>query len=636
MQSSSSPLADPPPSALRAERLLAEEALLLESMARGAALEGTLVAIAELAERHLEGARCSVGVLDDRGRIRHRTAPTIPREVLVAWDAVEPDDPLALALRAGDDLLIHLDLPSHPLWSDLLAGTDHGIARAMWSLRVSQPEGRLLGLFTVLHEASRGPTEEELSLLHRVRHLAAIAIERDDFQARLERQALYDPLTQLPNRTLLLNRIDHALTVAVRHGHAVAVLFVDLDHFKVVNDSLGHAAGDELLRQVAARLEDGVREADTVGRFGGDELVVVCEELHEPAEATAVAARIAEVLTEPFVVRGSSLHVTASVGIAISDGEPVTADSLIRDADAAMYAAKGGGRARAELFEPSLRRRAVERLRTEHDLRAALRDGQLVLHHQPMIDLHLGRAVGVEALVRWEHPTDGLVLPGRFIDLAEETGLIVPLGEVVLRAACEQLVAWARARPDLPLSMSVNLSGRQLGDPAVVDRVAGIVRSAGIPAGALCLEVTETALVQGLDRSGAALDRLHDLGVNLAIDDFGTGYASLDYLRRLPTARAIKIDRSFVGGLVRPEPQDRAIVAAAVVLADQLGLDAVAEGVETLAQLAILRDMGCRLAQGFLFARPAPPDQTFEQIVAWADGGLPPAWTGGGADPGPD
>ena len=422
-------------------------------------------------------------------------------------------------------------------------------------------------------------------------------------------QAFHDTLTGLPNRALFADRLGQALARRERRRMEAAVLFLDIDRFKWVNDSLGHAVGDELLVAVADRLHSVVRPGDTVARFGGDEFVVLCEELHGPAEALAVADRLRHVLGAPFELQGREICLTASVGIALaSTSTHDTPDALLRDADAAMYRAKERGRDRVELFDDQMRSRAIARLETESTLRQAIDQGHLTVHYQPVVKLGNGRVTGVEALVRWKHPIRGLIPPSDFISVAEETGQIVALGAFVLTEACMQVARWNNRYPDRPpLNVSVNLSAHQVRSRNLRDLVAQALARSRLQPRLLCLEITETALVEDAEASRIALETLKDLGVTLAVDDFGTGYSSLIYLRRFPV-RVLKIDRSFVVGL-GTNAEDTAIVAGVVGLARELGMLSVAEGVETAAQAARLAELGCPLAQGYHWAKPLPARQ---------------------------
>jgi diguanylate cyclase (GGDEF)-like protein len=432
------------------------------------------------------------------------------------------------------------------------------------------------------------------------------AIERKRAEVALAHQALHDPLTGLPNRALFLDRLEQALARAQRSSVGIAVLFLDLDRFKVVNDSLGHEAGDRLLTDLANRLRDVVRPADTVARFGGDEFTILCDVRGE-RDAVLIAERVAAAIEAPFTLNDNEAFLTASLGIALTTGrEDARAEALIRDADAAMYRAKERGRSRYELFDLALRTRAVDRLEIENALHRALDRGEFRVFYQPAIDLRTGELMGVESLVRWQHPTRGLVGPDQFIALTEETGLIVALGSWVLREACRRWTHWEESGTSTP-RMSVNLSTRQLAQPDLVDVVADVLGETGMDPARLSLEITESTVLEDTESALNTLEALKRQGVRISLDDFGTGYASLALLKRLPVDE-LKIDRSFVMGLGR-DPQDSAIVSTVVGLTEALGLVAIAEGVETPAQAEELRRIGCRFAQGFYFARPQPPER---------------------------
>ena len=448
--------------------------------------------------------------------------------------------------------------------------------------------------------------ERELQVLTTFANHVGSALHNTHLIEELRAQALQDPLTGLPNRTLLLDRLSHALKRLRRRPGGVAVLFCDVDRFKVVNDSLGHQAGDELLIAAARRIEGGLRAGDTATRFGGDEFVVVCEDVRDEAQAAEVAERLAASLAEPFLLRGEDIYLTASIGVAVTTSTDDDPMSLVRDADAAMYEAKAQGRSRCVVFDNPMRERAVARLEIENDLRRAIERGELRVHYQPNIRIDGLRMIGAEALVRWERPGRGLVPPSDFIPLAEETGLIVPLGRYVLDEACRQVAEWtAEGIIDDTFAISVNLSPHQLRAPAVLDHVHDAITRSGINASQLCIEVTESALVDDTGGATETIRRIHSLGVQIAIDDFGTGYSALSYLHLLPVG-ILKIDRSFVGRL-GPDPRDRAVITGLIDLAHALSLTVVAEGVETAEQLADLAAMTCDIAQGFYFARPQAP-----------------------------
>jgi diguanylate cyclase (GGDEF)-like protein/PAS domain S-box-containing protein len=436
--------------------------------------------------------------------------------------------------------------------------------------------------------------------------------ERKQAEIELSHAALHDTLTGLPNRALFLDRLGLALRRTERRSGSVAVLFCDLDRFKVVNDSLGHDAGDRLLVDVAGRIVTALRPADTVARFGGDEFTILCEDIAGEIEAATIAQRIVDVFRDPFLLEDGEVFLATSVGIAIARGNDDRAEDLIRDADAAMYRAKERGKGRYEIFDEAMRADAVARLETESALRRAVERGELRLHYQPEVDLATGAVRGFEALVRWDHPARGLLGPNAFIPLAEETGLIVPIGEWVLREAATEAARWATASSE-PLTLSVNLSARQLAQQDLVAMVRRAMAETGIDPATLCLEITESAVMESGSATTAQLRALKSLGIRLAIDDFGTGFSSLAHLRRFPVD-VLKIDGTFVAGLGH-EPQDASIAAAVISLAHALGLDTVAEGIETEEQLTILRSLGCDLGQGYLFGRPAPIDETVQLLA---------------------
>jgi diguanylate cyclase (GGDEF)-like protein/PAS domain S-box-containing protein len=429
--------------------------------------------------------------------------------------------------------------------------------------------------------------------------------ERNRLDAELRRQALHDTLTGLPNKSLFDDRVAHALGRAARSGGSVAVLFLDLDNFKVVNDSLGHSAGDELLIAVSTRLLSVLKAGDTIARFGGDEFVVLLEGANVDTAAEAVGARLHDALREPFQIGGEEFPLRASIGIAVGRADESTPSQLLRDADLAMYVAKRNGRGRSERFAPEMHEHAMRRLEVAADLPAAIVDRQLVLHYQPIVDIPTGRMRGVEALVRWNHPQRGLIMPNDFIPIAESSGVVVQLGVWVLHEACRQARAWRVAGlVDDSFYVSVNLSARHFKDRSAVDDVAAALKSADLPAHALLVEVTESALVDAVD---AGLFReLRELGVRLAIDDFGTGYSSLGRLSDLPVD-VVKIDKSFVDRLCDGADGDT-MVRAVIALSHSLGMHAIAEGVEQQHQADALTRLGCAMAQGYLYARPIPAD----------------------------
>ncbi len=441
-------------------------------------------------------------------------------------------------------------------------------------------------------------------------------VGRDVTHQRLAEQqvlklARYDGLTGLPNRNMFMDELERTLTRAHRHGERFALFFIDLDRFKNINDSLGHGAGDQLLKVMATRLRALLRDSDLVARLGGDEFVVLLDGTVEAAGLAHVARKALSAIAEPVAIEGRSYQVTGSIGISLYPDDGEDAATLLKNADAAMYLAKDRGKDNYQFYTAQLAAHSAQQFALEADLRAALQRDELQLHFQPKVHACGNRLLGMEALLRWRHPQRGLLAPGAFITLAEDSGLILPIGQWVLRAACRQVRAWRDARLQV-LRCAINLSARQFVTDTLVDEVQAALAEHGLGADALEVEITESVLMSDPQRASRTLHALHALGVHIAIDDFGTGYSSLAYLKRFP-AQTVKIDRSFVSGL----PQDRddaAITQAVIAMAHSLGLQVVAEGVETDAQLAFLQRMGCDQVQGYFIGRPMPAEQLRQRL----------------------
>jgi diguanylate cyclase (GGDEF)-like protein/PAS domain S-box-containing protein len=441
--------------------------------------------------------------------------------------------------------------------------------------------------------------------------------ERRAFEEQLAHQAFHDPVTDLANRALFADRVGHALRSTVRRGSSIAVMFIDLDDFKTINDSLGHQAGDAVLFEVARRLERTIRPADTVARFGGDEFAVLLDGVEGSDEAAMIADRLLDEVESPHLIEGQQVYPRASLGICMSDQDLLSqdADELLRNADVAMYMAKRDRSGRYRLFEPAMHERVVERLELRAELQQALGTDQLEVYYQPVVRLTAGNDYGIEALLRWHHPVRGMMAPAQFIPLAEETGLIVPIGAWVLQKACAEAVKLQRRYPlPEPLRMSVNLSVKQLQSDSVVDDVKRALDDTGLDPASLVLEVTETVMLADADMAVTRLHELKALGVRIAMDDFGTGYSSLSYLSRLPVD-ILKMDRSFLGGSI----DDSGLAAAIMAIGERLGLEVVAEGIERPDQIDSLQNLGFELGQGFLFGRPMPYPSLDEYLGASGD-----------------
>jgi len=475
----------------------------------------------------------------------------------------------------------------------------------LWRHRLK--DGRLIDVEISWHDVHFGD-HRHASLV-----VAQDVTERVKLTQQLERRAYYDALTGLPNRALFTDRLRDSIETAVDNAGLVAVLFLDLDNFKVINDSLGHERGDELLGIVAERLRRVSRERDTVARFGGDEFVVLLDDLPDLATALEAGARLAEAVHQPLMLAEHTIMPSCSIGVAVSQRGQETVDILIGNADAAMYEAKAQGKDQIALFQPEMRRQAVNRLNVEHSLREALGREEFELHYQPIVALDDRSVREVEALVRWRHPVRGLLAPDQFIALAEQTGLIVPLGYWVLTEACRQAAHW-QTTLGTAVVVGVNLSARQFQDALLVDHILATLAAAELTPGSLKLEVTESVLMHDLHGAAAQLQRLKQVGVRLAIDDFGTGYSSLSYLKQLPVD-TLKIDRSFVSGLPG-DFNDEAIVRSILGLARDFGLSVTAEGIETDAQAMFLQTLGCNRGQGYLFAKPQPAARVARFLAA--------------------
>jgi diguanylate cyclase (GGDEF)-like protein/PAS domain S-box-containing protein len=576
----------------RAEDLERDRNRVLEMVARNEPLEKILGNLAEMVERQCPDLSCSV-LLWREGELVQATGAALSIDAVRGLQeaGLGPADE---APRAASGRPVSLSTP----------------AGASWSVPILSGSSTTLGAFAVSCGIRRRPLQEELDLIAKGSRLAAIAIEQRQLTDKLAYQAQHDSLTGLPNRSLFEDRLQRALVQAQRQGTVVAVLFVDLDRFKQINDTLGHSVGDVLLQQVARRLERCIRKTDTLARMGGDEFTLLLTELRDPQYSQTVAQKLLDELQSPFQVDRYELFVTASIGISVFPRDGKDAATLQRNADRAMYQAKNRGKNNFQMFVPELNAAALESLEIENALRRALENGELQLRYQPQVDID-GGLVGLEALLVWNHPKLGLISPTQFIPMAEECGLIVPIGTWALEQACRQSAEWRRAGHP-PVTMAVNVSVTQFTRPGFADAVASLLKKTGLDASLLELELTESVVIHNLQESARQMERLRSLGVGIAIDDFGTGYSSLSYLRNLPID-TLKIDQSFLSE-IESEPNTMPLVRAIVALAHSLNLTVVAEGVETERQLEALRSVGCDRIQGYLVGEPMPAEQIVDLL----------------------
>lgn len=580
-----------------------EQTAILEMIVVNSPLHAVLDRLVRLMERQLVGVYGSILLLDDGGtHLKHGAAPALSQEYCRAIDGL-PIGPGAgscgTAAWLGESVIV-ADIASDPLWKNYRdLASRHGL-KSCWSAPVLSHDGIVLGTFALYSARVRHPEAAEINLTQTATRIAAIAIERKHAEDKIRHMAYHDMLTGLPNRSLLTDRLTQAMLQTKRHNPWVSVLFVDLDNFKFVNDSLGHTAGDELLKTVARRMENCIQPTDAAVRMGGDEFVILLTDLPENTDAIAAAMhKIRAAILEPMIIRGREFHITCSIGIATYPQDGTDAETLIANADIAMYKAKEAGRDGFRFFTPELNIKAHERLALHDGIRRGIAQSEFHLLYQPQVELEFGRIFAVEALVRWNHPQLGLINPNEFIPLAEETGLIVPLGEWVLYEACKQNKRWQDAGFE-PITMCVNVSARQFHDQNWTSRVMHALGETELDAKCLELELTESLVMRDVNEVIATMEELRKVGVSFAIDDFGTGYSNLSALKSLPVSR-LKIDRSFLRNLVEDD-DDKTITAAVISLAQKLNMKVIAEGVETHEQLTFLRENHCDEVQGHLFS----------------------------------
>ena len=599
----------------KADLLRDGQAKVLEMIATSAPLEAALDHLVRLIEAQLRGVFGSVLLVDpDQPRLRKGAAPSLAEDYVQTLDGIAIG-PVAMSCGTAvyrREPVITADIEHDPLWRthrDLAIA--HGY-RACWSTPILSHQGDALGVVAMYSTTARGPTQVETDLIDVAARMAGLAIERKRAEDRIQYMARHDALTGLPNRGVLNDRLSQALLYANRYDRWAAVVFVDLDNFKLINDSLGHKAGDELLKIVASRMTSCVRATDTVVRLGGDEFVIVLFDQTKNADAIAdTVQKVRTAITTPLPVGQRNLKITCSLGIAIYPNDGADADTLLAKADAAMYRAKETGRDCFQFYTPGVNADAHETLTLLEELRTALAQSQFVLFYQPQVDLRTGHVFAVEALLRWNHPTRGLLPPAKFIPLAEETGMIVEIGDWVLLEACRQNKAWQDVGMP-PMTVSVNVSARQWKQKNLAERVAQRLEETGLQAKYLELELTESLIMRDVEQAVSTMKALQALGVHLAIDDFGTGYSSLAALKTFPVRR-LKIDKSFIQDLA--DDSDKALAAAVISLGKRLHLRVIAEGVETESQLSFLRECDCDEMQGFHFSRPVPAAEIDKLLV---------------------
>ncbi len=588
------------------EGIIQLQQTVLEDIALGKNHGQVIEDICRLAESAVPASVASCMLLDETdGRLYVLAAPSIPPEAIARLNGLQPGPgggSCGNAVFSQKPVFVENTLVD-ARWCDIRQlALDFNI-RACWSMPIRAPGGGVIGSFALSSFEYRPPGIFHRKLLEIGAHLIGIVLARQASEARIAYLASHDALTGLPNRALVRDRLEQAIAHAKRESRSGALLFVDIDNFKLVNDTLGHAMGDALLGQVAVRLGQCVRHSDSLGRQGGDEFLAVLPDTGDTDGISAVAEKIAEAMQAPFLIDGHTLSASLSLGIAVFPADGDDPDTLIRKADAAMYHAKDAGRNTYRFFTERMNLDSAEHLKLRTDMRRALAQGEFELHYQPQIDLSSGAIVGVEALIRWPHAELGLIPPSRFIPIAETCGAIVPIGEWVLREACRQAMAWQAAGLP-PVVVAVNLSVVQFRRGNLEETIERALRDSGLDARWLELELTESILLNGASHMLQLVQRLKALGVKLSIDDFGTGYSSLSYLRQLAVDK-LKIDQSFIRDMAH-NADSASIVRAIAQMAHSLHLRTIAEGVEEGAILGLLRACGCDEAQGYHFARPMP------------------------------
>ncbi|HEY5364151.1 MAG TPA: EAL domain-containing protein [Aestuariivirga sp.] len=596
-----------------------EQAAILELIATSAHITKILDQLVHLIESQLDGITCSILLLDGDGiHLRHGSAPNLPEAYCKAIDGTQIGPNVGSCGTAAflQKPVIVSDIQTDPLWENYKGLAQQHNLRSCWSTPILSHDGGVLGTLALYSATVREPTTTDMRLINVSTRIAGIALQRKLDEDRIQFLATHDALTHLPNRGLLKDRLAQAISHAQRNDCCVSVIFIDLDKFKEINDSLGHNAGDELLKTVAKRMVACVRTVDTVVRLGGDEFVIVLSDQPKNIDATVeVLHRIRSSIAESICLEGHEFSVTSSIGLATYPTDGIDADSLLANADAAMYRAKATGRDNFQFYTPELNVSVHSKFLMQEELREAVNRSELVLDYQPEVDMRSGKIFAVEALVRWNHPKLGMIPPADFIPLAEETGIIVAIGDWVLHTACKQNKAWQDAGLP-PINICVNVSARQFKEKNWVSRVSHALAASGLEAKHLELEITESLIMQDADQAVSMMVEIQKLGVQIAIDDFGTGYSSLSALKNFPVAR-LKIDKSFVAEIANNE-KDKSVASAVIMLGQKLNMRVIAEGVETDEQINFLRDNNCDEMQGYHFSRPVSA-KAVEQLLKHTD-----------------
>jgi len=592
---------------------------ILEMIATGARLASVLDRVVRLIETQYSGLVGAVFLLDpDRNRFLSGAAPNLAPSLAAALEGlpIGPEaGPCGVAAQQMRPVFV-ADLTDDPTWAQCREIVERHGLRSCWATPIQANKGAVLGVLAIFSKSPRSPTSDEMRLVSLATRISGIAIERKQAEDRITFMANHDVLTGLPNRALLEDRISQAIRYAERYDRWASILLVDLDDFKLVNDSLGHHAGDALLKIAAKRILRCVRETDTVVRLGGDEFALLLfDQPKSPETLAATAQKIGAAIAEPVHLDGTTVRITSSIGIASYPNDGEQQKVLLSNADAAMYRAKEAGGGGFKFYTPEMNMRIQEKLLLQEELRSAILSREFVLHYQPQVDLRTGKVLATEALIRWNHPTKGLLSPDKFIPLAEDTGLIVAVGDWVLNEACRQNKAWQEAGLK-PMTVCVNVSARQFREKNLVESVENALRASGLKAQYLELELTESLVMQDVQQALATMKLLQKLGVQLSIDDFGTGYSSLSALKTFPVVR-LKIDKSFIRELPHDE-HDKAVTTAVISLGQKLNMRVIAEGVETEAQVTFLKENNCDEVQGYRFCRPSPAAK-IEQLLRSPD-----------------